>query len=92
MKNIILFMRIAAVGAVVLLAACGTLESPSLNEIGMYSAGPGSAFLPYAQGVARLVAASGLRVRPLETTGSIENIRKADSCRRVAADTDFTNR
>ena len=79
MKRIITFTRNAAAGALVLLAACGTLESPSLNEIGMYSAGPGSAFLPYAQGVARQVAASGLRVRPLETTGSIENIRKVNA-------------
>jgi len=59
-----------------LLAACATADAPTLNEIGIYSAGPGSAFLPYAQGVARHAGASGLKVSALESTGSIENIRK----------------
>jgi TRAP transporter TAXI family solute receptor len=61
-----------------LLAACSTIESPTLNEIGLYSAGPGSAFLPYAQGVAGHAFVKGLRVQALETTGSIENIRKVN--------------
>ena len=78
MKKIISFIRNVTLAAVVLLSACSTLEAPSLPEIGMYSAGPGSAFLPYAQGVEKHVAASGIRVRPLETTGSIENIRKVN--------------
>ena len=69
-------MRVALAAA--LLAACSTIEAPSLNEIGIYSAGPGSAFLPYAQGVAGHAYAHGLKVRPLETTGSIENIRKVN--------------
>ena len=79
MKKIIPFIRNVTLAAVVLLSACSTLEAPSLPEIGMYSAGPGSAFLPYAQGVEKHVAASGIRVRPLETTGSIENIRKVNA-------------
>jgi len=78
-KKIIPLMRYVLVGATVALTACSTLESPSLREIGMYSAGPGSAFLPYAQGVAKQAAASGIRVRALETTGSIENIRKVNA-------------
>ena len=78
MKKIIPFIRNVTLAAVVLLSACSTLEAPSLPEIGMYSAGPGSAFLPYAQGVEKHVAASGIRLRPLETTGSIENIRKVN--------------
>ena len=45
----------------------------------MYSAGPGSAFLPYAEGVAKHVKPLGLNVRPLETTGSIENLRKVNA-------------
>src|SRR4051812_12946391 len=42
-------------------------------------AGPGSAFLPYAEGVAKHVKPLGLNVRPLETTGSIENLRKVNA-------------
>ena len=76
MKKIILLMHVAMTLA--LLAACSTVEAPTLNEIGMYSAGPGSAFLPYAQGVAGHAFANGLKVQPLETTGSIENIRKVN--------------
>ena len=64
---------------VLLLVACSTTEQPSLKEIGMYSAGPGSAFLPYAEGVAKHVKPLGLNVRPLETTGSIENLRKVNA-------------
>ena len=65
--------------ALVSIAACATVDAPTLAEIGIYSAGPGSAFLPYAQGVAKRAAASGLNVRALETTGSIENIRKVNA-------------
>jgi uncharacterized protein len=75
-KKIIPFVRAAL--AAVLLAACSTVDSPTLNEIGIYAAGPGSAFLPYAQGVAGHAFVKGLRVQALETTGSIENIRKVN--------------
>ena len=68
----------AFASALMIVTSCATVDSPSLAEIGIYSAGPGSAFLPYAQGVAKHAAASGLRVRALETTGSIENIRKVN--------------
>ena len=73
--------RAGSVGAaiVLLLAACGTVEQPTLDEIGIYSAGPGSAFLPYAQGIARHAGAVGLKVRAIESTGSIENIRKVSA-------------
>src|SRR4051812_2821316 len=77
MKLLPLF-RFAFASALMTLMSCATVDSPSLPEIGIYSAGPGSAFLPYAQGVAKHAAAHGLRVRALETTGSIENIRKVN--------------
>ncbi len=51
---------------------------PSLAELGIYSAGQGSAFLPYAQGVASYLSAQGLKTQALVSTGSIENIRKID--------------
>ena len=79
MKKIERLVCAALAGAAVLLAACSTVDRPSLNEIGIYSAGPGSAFLPYAQGVAGHAFANGLNVRALETTGSIENIRKVNA-------------
>lgn len=52
---------------------------PTLSELGIYSAGQGSAFLPYAQGVAQLLSGQGLKAQALVTAGSIENIRKIDA-------------
>ena len=76
-RKCVLMRRGAAVAALACFAAaCTTVDAPTLSEVGIYSAGAGSAFLPYAQGVARHAGASGLRVRALETTGSIDNIRK----------------
>jgi len=68
-----------AAAVAILLAACSTVEQPTLSEIGIYSAGPGSAFLPYAQGVARLLNADGIKAQALETAGSIENVRKVNT-------------
>lgn len=50
----------------------------TLAEVGIYSAGQGSAFLPYAQGLAQYLSAQGLKAQALTSTGSIENIRKID--------------
>lgn len=52
---------------------------PSLAELGIYSAGQGSAFLPYAQGVANFLSTQGLKTQALISAGSIENIRKIDA-------------
>ncbi len=49
---------------------------PTLSEIGIYAAGPGSAFLPYAQGVAAYLRTQGLKAQALESRGSIENLQK----------------
>jgi uncharacterized protein len=40
------------------------------------SAGPGSAFLPYAQGAAAYLTSQGLRSMALESKGSIENMQR----------------
>lgn len=56
--------------------ASAPMARPSLAEVGIYSAGQGSAFLPYAQGVAQYLSAQGLKTQALVSTGSIENIRK----------------
>ena len=63
------------------LVGCATPApvKPSLAEIGIYSAGQGSAFLPYAQGVASYLSAQGLKTQALVSAGSIENIRKIDA-------------
>src|SRR6476620_7345918 len=71
---------ILATSAVALLQmACASRPArPSLGEVGIYSAGPGSGFLPYAQGLAAYLAANGLKAQALESTGSIENLRRVD--------------
>ncbi len=51
---------------------------PTLAEVGIYSAGQGSAFLPYAQGLAQVLSGQGLKTQALTSAGSIENIRKID--------------
>lgn len=76
----ILFRRALVAGAVVLLAACANAPvRPTLAEVGIYSAGTGSAFLPYAQGVAAHLAAAGLKAAAIESSGSIENARKVNA-------------
>jgi uncharacterized protein len=57
---------------------CASLPAPrpTLLEVGIYSAGQGSAFLPYAQGVAQYLSQQGLKTEALTSAGSIENIRK----------------
>jgi uncharacterized protein len=65
----------------VFLSGCGTLKSPStrkVEQLSIYAAGQGSAFLPYAQGLASFLTSSGLKSAALESTGSIENIRKIE--------------
>jgi uncharacterized protein len=67
-------------GAAVLLAACVTAPpKPTLAQVGIYSAGTGSAFLPYAEGVSAHLTASGLKASALQTAGSIENARRLDA-------------
>ena len=70
-----------AAGAASLLPACATTADapPKMGELGIYSAGAGSAFLPYAQGLAAFLGTQGLPSRALESSGSIENMRKVDA-------------
>lgn len=71
---------IMALAAAALVPACTTApQRPALSNVGIYSAGQGSAFLPYAQGLAAYLSAQGLNAQALESTGSIENLRKLDS-------------
>jgi TRAP transporter TAXI family solute receptor len=63
-----------------LLTACATTPSkPGLSEAGIYSAGPGSAFLPYAQGLAAHLRGQGLKAQAIESKGSIENLGLVDA-------------
>jgi uncharacterized protein len=70
-----------AAGAASLLPACASTADapPKMGELGIYSAGSGSAFLPYAQGLAAFLGTQGLPSRALESSGSIENMRKVDA-------------
>jgi uncharacterized protein len=70
----------ALAGANLLLLGCASTPTrPSLTELGIYSAGAGSAFLPYAQGLASYLNQQGMKAQALTSAGSIENIRKIDA-------------
>lgn len=60
------------------LLACTTAPAPA-PELGLCAAGPGSNFLPYAQGLAAQLQAAGLRAQVVQTTGSIENLRRVNA-------------
>ena len=80
MNHIALTRRTCLLGGLALLAACTTAPSrPSLAEVGIYSAGQGSAFLPYSQGLASYFGANGLKAQALESKGSIENLGRIDA-------------
>lgn len=68
----------ALAGLLLLLTACASAPKPTLNEVGIYSAGQGSGFLPYAQGMAAYLSANGLKAQALESRGSIENLQKLE--------------
>ncbi|MBI2772648.1 MAG: TAXI family TRAP transporter solute-binding subunit [Burkholderiales bacterium] len=72
-------LALFAVTSLVLAACASPPTPPTLAEAGIYSAGQGSAFLPYAQGIARHLTASGLKAQALESGGSIENLKKVDA-------------
>ena len=69
-------------GLIFLLAACSSAPNrvvrPTLDEVGIYSASPGSGFLPYAQGMAAYLNARGQKAYAIESRGSIENVQKLD--------------
>jgi uncharacterized protein len=65
-------------------AVLGACASPTpmrstLTELEIYSAGQGSAFLPYAQSLSQALTAAGLPTKALESTGSIDNLRKVNA-------------
>lgn len=65
-------MRAILAASLVLLAAPAWVHA---QELRLLSAGPGSAFLPYAQGLARHLEASGAGpITVVETAGSIANV------------------
>jgi uncharacterized protein len=56
-----------------------------IERIDILSAGKGSAFLPYAQGLASVFATQKISAVAVETAGSIENIRKLNSMHTASA-------
>ncbi len=81
MNHCTLTRRSFATGAALGLLGCAGSPGapPSLRELGIYSAGQGSAFLPYAQALAKELSAAGVPTSALVSTGSIENMRKVDA-------------
>jgi uncharacterized protein len=74
-----------ALSALPLLSACATREAaparvatPRISTLQIFSAGQGSAFLPYAQTLVSSLTARGVNSVAVETAGSIENVRKLD--------------
>ena len=76
--NLYILRTTVVTAVLVLLSACSTAPKPTLTEVGIYSAGQGSGFLPYAQGVAAYLSANGLKAQALESRGSIENLQKLE--------------
>jgi uncharacterized protein len=70
---------LAGAGCAALSGTASAPRQPTLSELGIYSAGQGSAFLPYAQAVAAVLSESGLKSRALVTAGSIENLQKLNA-------------
>jgi uncharacterized protein len=62
-----------------MLGCASAPAKPTLSYLGIYSAGAGSAFLPYAEGLAAYLNAQGLKSQALTSAGSIENIRKIEA-------------
>jgi uncharacterized protein len=64
--------------------SAAALATPSLAlaqgaELQLMTAGPGSAFLPYGQGLAKVLAAANIVIAVKETKGSNENLSAVDS-------------
>jgi uncharacterized protein len=75
-RRTLLLSTSSAVGLSLWGCASTAPARPTLANVGIYSAGQGSAFLPYAQGIAQYLSQQGLKTEALTSTGSIENIRK----------------
>lgn len=64
--------------------SAAALATPSLAlaqgaELQLMTAGPGSAFLPYGQGLAKVLAAANIAIAVKETKGSNENLSAVDA-------------
>ena len=76
--NLPILRATVVTGLLALLSACASSPKPTLAEVSIYSAGQGSGFLPYAQGMATYLSANGLKAQALESRGSIENLQKLE--------------
>jgi uncharacterized protein len=62
-----------------LMSGCSSIsERPTLKRVEIYTAGKGSAFLPYGEGLSAYLHSNGLEAEAIETSGSIENIQKLE--------------
>ena len=64
--------------------SAATLAMPRLAlaqgaELQLMTAGPGSAFLPYGQGLAKVLAGANIAIAVKETKGSNENLSTVDA-------------
>lgn len=55
-------------------AAAAPALAQTVTPLRLYGAGPGSAFLPYAEGVAAFLRAAGIPTEARQSTGSLQNL------------------
>lgn len=60
------------------LLAVGGTPARSADPTPLYTAGPGSAFLPYGEALARFLATRGVAVEVRRSAGSLENLRRVE--------------
>ncbi len=56
----------------------GRPAAAQAGPIPFYTAGPGSAFLPYGEALARFLAPRGIALEVRQTAGSLENLRRVE--------------
>jgi TRAP transporter TAXI family solute receptor len=72
------------IGGAIGASACSVLAYAQEPRLAFMTAGQGSAFLPYGQGIAKVLAAAGInQVDVIESSGSNENLNSVDASPRV---------
>ena len=57
-----------------ILAAAASTPALAQSPLKLYGAGPGSAFLPYAEGLANFLRGAGIAAEARTSTGSLQNL------------------
>ncbi|HEY3776866.1 MAG TPA: TAXI family TRAP transporter solute-binding subunit, partial [Rhizomicrobium sp.] len=71
-RNVVVIFGLAALGATPALS-----QTPA--RVTLMTAGDGSAFLPYGQGIAKFLASRGINIEVRKSAGSNENLSAVDA-------------